>query len=274
MTSQEIRELREQIVQLRYYLEYQKSRSYINILFYPVNCLLFSLVNTVIDISFICLLVYLMIYNNSWIYSFMLATIIIYRNIGGLMLNINVSLIMTVIGIILLTYSFNAYTFSEEYNKSFNTHFQKYSYTDYDYDSTYNYTEKSDIEYIFNDSKFNNFKTNITKISLSYIDTIEYTIKNTTIFKNTIEFKDAFIDNYKDFQELIKTINTTIVYINETLHYISKAKPTELGKSMGTYFQEKTNNIKNMYSRMKYWASVPQIILRNQLKMKLIMQIK
>ena len=80
MSSSEIRQLREEIMQLRYSLEDQKSRSYLSILFYPITCLLYSLFNAIIDISFISILVYLMVYNNSWIYSFVLAIILIYRN--------------------------------------------------------------------------------------------------------------------------------------------------------------------------------------------------
>ena len=271
MSSREIRELREQIMQLRYSLEDQKSRSYLSILFYPITCLLYSLFNAIIDISFISILVYLMIYNNSWIYSFVLANILIYRNIGGLMLNINVSLIMTVIGIILLTHSFNRYSATTEFNfESYNSnHFQKYSCTDFDYN--YNYTEKPNIDYIFNDSKFRAFKKNITNISLFYIDILELSFRNTTLYKNTIEFQQAFLEHFKDFQELMKAINDTVIYINDTLNYINKANPIELGKTMGTFFQKKTDNIKSAYNNIKIWGQFIDYVsntLQNENKIK------
>ena len=240
-----MRELREQMDILTHTIQninINNQSTYTYSLFYPIKYIAFNIIDTFINILCMSILIYVSIHSEFWFYSFMLSSIIIYRNIGGLILNINISLIMTIIGIIVMTHSFNLYT--KRKNDIFNTcSIHDYSCMD---DSFTNYDDT--IHYLEN-TKLSNEINNITSMYIKII-------KNTDRYKKFIEFKNAFIENYKDFQEIMFRVNNTIVYLNETIYFINKGNPAELGKSMGHYFQEKTNSVKQMYHRSMKWIDI------------------
>ena len=156
MTSKEIRELKKELEIIKSLIKNQNNRSCID---YPIKVLIYSLLDTLIDLSFLSLLLYLTIYYESWIYSFILGIVIIFRNIGGLMLNINVSLIMTIAGVFLLTYSYNSYP-------------HPHPTSQYDFDFEFNYSDENMFRFGCTDHnqsiEMEHFKNNMTSISDKY----------------------------------------------------------------------------------------------------------